>query len=892
VRRVFGVRSYFSFIKTFFAPLALLCMLAGYGAPADENENVVAHVRHCASSHHIHEALLQFEGSYTEGSFAELFKLVNAPLAQAIEGRYRLGGDAAEGIASLVLIKVWNRTSRYPGDGAWDDARAFGWLVEQAKPFLRDDVASKGRHEINVTPDSTKGETYDPLGNSATSGHSDLRYGLSEISELPDALHRLVLVLAHKGHSPEEIAAEIGRSLSTTYGILREARHSLSEVLKGRPPVAYARARDPELMRKVQQLLENETEMRPALRDGAIKLTEAELMELLRGSTDQTREAARRYYVEGKRPRGIAREMGITEQTVNGAVTRVRTVVGERFRSGEALPTPDEVWIVNGHGEPVTRYRQTDRASEPGNPVFVSGQVFWDAIKDRDLEFQQVAKMRFVEGLSNKYISAVTGVTDQRASDIARHAAKLVAIAAGNEAIAKDNLMVEGDVSMIHTSPVEVPADLYLQNLELEKDPSVEAKLRVAREISGLPVANLARIILVDKNRRRIGEFAFKPENRSDKANVVSLSDLRVAMSHLPEQDAKMLDLHLQHRWSDTSLAHYFKLPPEEVANTLHRGLRQLQHQTRNAKLTLPSVRIEDTHGRAYTTQVDGEEFVRRVREGKIESYEAAREMAQQWKRRQISDEQPMELVDKDGRPLFGPNQQFRAPVPENPIALSLADLNAGLALSRLPDRDLDIFRLRFVHGWGVAGIHYVHGYTLDEINRATLNGIKNLNNVLDKEIGTLNLKVISSGQGDARLNRWGVGIGSFTTEVRTSGNFSQENLRAIAARLAGHPNVSLTQITFVGADGRPALNPGDKLFAPPPATPLTVSRADVDAAVENQDQRLILRLRFEHGWSRALIGKCFDLTDRQVKHHLDAGIFSLQKNLDAKVKTSNLVIR
>lgn len=870
-------------------------MLPEYAARASEAEDIAATIRQCERGHQINEALVRFAESPGNDHLEALFFLVNQPLARAIESRHRLGGDAADEAAGIVLSKLWSGALRYPGDRTWEDGQAFAWLVAQAKPFQRSETGEKGKHEINVTPDSANGDDYDMMGNSEGSSHAQLRYGLADIMKLPDAFHRLVLIRVQQGWSTEEIAGELGRGPSMTRDLLREARLSLGEILKGRPPLAHSRPRDPVLMQRVQVALEKEAEFRPALGgDDAIKITEAELMELLKGSTDQTKESARRFFVEGKRARGIARELGVTERAVNGAVFRVRTVVGQKFLPGQDYPTPDEIWIVDAHGQPVTRYRQTDRTIDPKNPIAVAGSVFWQAIKDRDLEFQQVAKMRFVEGLSNKYIAAVTGVTDQRASDIARATARLVAKVSGNEKIEKENLVVEGDVSMIHTSPVEIPAELYLKHLESKDDPSEENKFRVAQQITGLPVENFPRLVLIDRNRRPVGEAPFKEVNRSEKAIAVPVTELRVAMTHLSDSDAKMLDLHLRHRWSESTLAYHFKVSAGEVTNALERGLRQLKHQTKNERLTLPSIRIDtDSYRvRPTTTQVDGAEFKKRVHEEGIQSFADAMAMVQRWKRRQISDEQPTELVDENGRPVFGQNQQFGAPVPENPITLSLADFEAGLAQSRLTDRDFQIMRLRFVHGWGVAGIHYVFGHSLDDINRATLNGIKNLNNVLDRQIGTLNLKVVTTGSADARLNRWSVSLESLLAKVRSTRKYSQEEVRAAAGTLVGQPEATLAQFTFVGADGRPALSKVDTLFATAPETPRQVSERDLDAAVEASDQRLVLRLRFQHQWSRSLIGHFLGKTDAEVKALLYTGLHKLQKNHDPDVKLSNLVIR
>jgi len=866
-----------------------LCLVLGAVSLASSGEDEVAAVKKCVhESDLLTQALVRFaENPKDADRFADVFVLVNERLTEAIENRFRLGGDDAQEVAQQILNKLWNKEIRWEGEGTWTDERAFDWLLGLAGRQLseaRRDLRGNSVRAFNVTPDSKRGDDYDVLGNSEASTHGQQQVPLSSIQKLPDALHRFVLMRYHEGKSTAEIAEELDRAPSTVGKIAREARESLEEVLKGRPPVLKSRQRDPQLMAYIQDALEKESALRPLrIPENAILLTEATLLDLMKGFSKQSQTIARKYFVEGKRRMLIRSEMGIEDLTINGALENVRKLLSRTYAAGDPPLSYDRIWIVDDHGDPVVKIRQSDYAKSPLHPQEVEGKVFWEAIKNWSLEDQEVARLRFIDGLSPSYIAMLTGLNEANVKRISGIVATSVSELVGAK-VSGDNILVVGDTSMIHTSPVELPARLFLEMLEKGGDGRTEAKLKLAHDLNGLPIENLARIVLLDESGRSIlpakGTELFNSSPIKEPFHVVSTAQLKIAQSRLNERDGRILELYLGHRWSTVTLGHYFGLESADVRKALERGQQALEKEV-GTKLPLTRVKIESRHERTRTTQVDGEEFRRRFRELKDQSVDAAYEMVGQWKNRRIGDEQPLELVNTDGRPVLPHLSKLIMDPPAHPETMTEADFENALSQSNgLTDRELQIIRLRFRGGWGSGGITYLLGLHEGLADAAIAKGIANLNARTAQKVTAETLSLIPSGAPDIQLKTRGVNLRQLIARMEKWGNFHPQLVRLEAAELTRIPDIRLDQIVPLNDEGRPVAPLTKEYFRrPPPTDPQFLARQRMRDLVPSEEQQIVLQMRFEFGWSRVFIAHALGKTDREVTNLIEAGFSRLRKD-------------
>ena len=108
---------------------------------------------------------------------------------------------------------------------------------------------------------------------------------------------------------------------------------------------------------------------------------------------------------------------------------------------------------------------------------------------------------------------------------------------------------------------------------------------------------------------------------------------------------------------------------------------------------------------------------------------------------------------------------------------------------------------------------------------------------------------------------------------------------------MARRPSLQLDQITPVGDNGRPVLPLNTQVVLARPESPVVVSEGTMESAVASPNQRLALRLRYQHQWSREVIAQIMGKTPKQVASLLEEGLLNLQKRVNPDVRSETLVI-
>lgn len=693
------------------------------------------------------------------------------------------------------------------------------------------------------------------------------------------------------------MAEELGRSESTVGRISQAARASLEEILKGRPPIIPSEShRDENLAVRVQDILEEELEPRPIrVQAGDLLLTEKLFLELLEKFSVQSRTIAIKYFVEGKRFAQIQAETVAKTRVIAGAIESASDRIGRYF--GEPIqPSPRSIWIVDEQNLPIVPRRQMDFALPPKDPVHVEGAKFWAAIKDLPLKHQEIAKMRFIDGLSSAYIGFITGMNPGSVTHVLSNVSQRVSAETGQE-VSVTSLVLTGDTSMIHVSAVEIPARAYLEILESRNNPSEATKLSVARMISGLPVENLPRVVLTDP----IYEHLLYDDNQEhfmplpqDAESFVSVGTLELVRRRLSDVDGRVLKLYLQHRWSVSTLSFYFKMDAEETRKSLERGGTALEREL-GTTLQLKRVLVVDSEADARTIQVDAAEFRDRFRRMPTTSLASVKVMLREWQGVELTPEKRVELLGPDGRRLFDSREEFRAPVPANPTYFLRADFENALLQSNLSDQEKQILRLRFFDGWGAAGITYLLELPPNVARRAIEKGVIHLNMRTREKIYAPNLRVVPRCSPDIHLRTHAVSAKQYEaimTRVMVEKDYRPEAVAKIVEEVTEIPGIGVDNVTLINDLNQPP-SPGAESFRrPEPSEPIYISHRQMWDAMNTDDQRQVALLRFEYGWSRHFIMRVTGKTENQLATCLDRIAGNLKRKVDPELNAGRAVVR
>ncbi len=720
-------------------------------AIAGSDEDLAESVARCARRPTLTSALVEFTSSPKDAvRFTALFNLVNDRLVAAIERNHHLGGDDAMEVAQIILQKIWEGKYRWEGDSSWSDSRAFSWIAGYAKFELlnfRQALQGKSVHTTNMAADSAH-EDFDFMGAVETSTHGDEVLTQAIVNLLTNRLQRFVLTRQLTGKTNHEIAEELGRSVRTVQVVAKEGKESITEILKGRDPVLHLSPLEPEMMRAVEDALDRDLLLRPIRApEHSIRLTKAELTSYLMRSGSETKEIVRRYFIEGQRRIKIAQELGVTERKVDGAVNVVIDAVSREKLRGD-IPKVDQIIIVNEQGVPLTRHRQVDWALETSHPIDIQGTDFFEAIKDWNLRAQQVMQMRYVEGLSASYISEVLGVSRADVDWIFENGIARVHKLTG-EPVSIADMRVVGDVSVIHTSPLTISAEYYLRLLEKGQDHSEEAKLKLAKLVTGVNVLSLPRIVLIDNQGRPIANDrqSHWVDPPLEPVQNVNSGDLSVVLTRLSAEDGRLLNLHLRGRWSYSTLATYFKITEDQVNAALDRGRYALSKELGDPKLFLNQVHVLENTNAPKTLQVNGEEFKGKFSELSDTSISSVLEMISRWKRRKLDAIDHLELLGTDGRPLFLAKQTaFTAAPPRTPVNLLISDFEGILERETFSEQEKKVLRMRFQDRWGNAGISYLMDLDSQRVTKILSRGMKAIFENTNQRVDVRDLALIPDG--------------------------------------------------------------------------------------------------------------------------------------------------
>jgi len=878
--------------RKYFLLFALLCVPCLAGG----DDDIQVWVNHCVTDEGaLVRSLLRLQVSPTdETAFTDLFLGTNENLSRAIESRYRLGGDDGMDVAQALLNKIWTGEIRWEGDRTWTDDQVFTWLLSHAGPELsrlRGEGQGKGQvRSINVTADKEAGDDYDFMGATEGSSHSEQTLTLEMIELLPDALHRLVLIRLMEGRTYDEIGKELSKSPRHVGTMAREARTSLSEVLKGRDPIVRTTHRDPWTANLVQSILEKELSARPILMpEDALTLTEAKFWEILDEQNPTYREYLEEYFIRGKRPIVIARERNLEKRAVGHVLEKASRIIGDHFAAEYQALSIDQIWIVNESGLPVSQFRQLDYAPPPLRPAEVSGSDYWKATKDLDLKAQEVLQMRFLEGLSTRYIARARGVEPEHVTNLLVRGVRHLSQSLGRS-ILVDDLVVTGDVSMVHTSEVKIPAKLFFRELALKEDPNERTKLELVLRISGIPVTNLSRVTFVDEHRQPIFESAraWNPLPEAE-TETISPADFKVVQSRLSAEDARWLDLYIRHRWSMRSLAYHFEKPVEEIERGLVRGRIALT-KYEGQYVSLSHLVVGHGRERPQTIQVSASQFKEKFALIDHPTIENVNVMLVAWKNRKVDSLKNLELVDENGAPHFNKNHNFIAFPPKEPVTMTVADFEKGLALSLLSDLEIKAMRMRFRYGWGSSAVAYLLDLPSKDVGNLFTRGLWSLSqNSGGRVLNVESLLLIEEGTPDVVLLRTGVDLAKLAERVRLNGKYSRQAVRGAAASLSGVSTLKLDDIIPMNPEGR-AFGRKEVFYIDIPENPKVLPLQKITEILEVPEQVFAMRLRCQYHWGNTFIEGVMGISEQDLQKIYSAAANKLRR-FDPELRRSNLLI-
>jgi len=872
----------------------IFLMLFCVSAIATDEQDVSAAVGRCVPGPVMRAVARLATHPTDENAFTDLFLGVNENLAKAIETRYRLGGDDGMEVAQAILNRVWNGEIKWEGPAPLSEDQVHTWLMSHAGielSKLRGTAQGKGQVKaFNVTPDTKNGDDFDLLAGTTGSVHTQETLTQEMIDRLPDALHRFVLMRLKDGKKYEEIATELGKSPNHIGMIAREARASLSEVLKGRDPIVRTTYRDTPTAALVESILERELATRPILMpEEAVTITEEKFWEILGERKESSKEILRDYFLHGKRGTQIARDRGLADRVVRGVLERASKKLSSHLAEEPGALGIDRIWIVNEEGFPVSPFRQLDYARVSTAPLEISGDRYWEATKDLDIRVQEILQMRFVEGLSAGYIAKTLGLAPHQVHS---------ALYAGVKAITYrwkipatiDDLVVTGDTSMVHTTEVKIPAKLYFRRLAEGGDPSEYAKLELASRISGLPIRNLARVTLVDDNRAPIFDSRSYWHALPTSPEKITSPDFRVIQSRLSAEDAEILDLHLRHRWNVRSLAYHYGKSPEDMDRALVRGRIAIASEM-GRYIGLPQIVIQQTARRPQTIQVPAEGLKAKLAEVEHPSLENLNQVLVDWKNRKVESLENLELMNTEGKPIFTHFHETVAPDPKNPVTMSVEDFEKGLALTTLSENEIKAMRMRFRYGWGSSAISFLLGIPPRELNNLLTRGNWNLaQNSGGETIAVDGLKLIEEGTAEITLQKTGVELSALATRVRDSGKYTRQAVRGAAASLSGKPSLRLDEIIPTDSNGRALGDKKDRFFHPAPDSPERMTVGQVESFIQNEEQLLAMKLRYQYFWGPQFIAAVMQKSPADVERLLNAGYTNLKRK-DPQILRTNLMI-